>query len=292
LKILMINDTIVINNLYRSGLKSLLKKEFSKVYCCGLFDKKQGLFFAFFKILQPNVATISSNLKSNIFTLFFFWKRGCVILNGIGRYRSSKTLRIILFSLFRLNWKKIIIIQSYADYRYFKRYSSKKYFWIPGSGGNYKKSGPKGNLLLVQRDDKIKMISQSAFKLLKTIQDSRIFIVGCHDHKMVKELFQDYKVNLVGYQRSEDIFLKGGGFIQPSGYGEGFPHTLADAIVSGLDVYIDSKEFVRYGLGRLGGGKQEISNNWYRLKGLKKIATNINSEHIVYSYMTIIKHHM
>ena len=45
IQVLMINEKTELNNLYRSFLLDLLKKEFIKVYNCGLFDKKKNIFF-------------------------------------------------------------------------------------------------------------------------------------------------------------------------------------------------------------------------------------------------------
>jgi len=285
---LVISDTNDINKLYRSELTYYLKQEFSKVYLYGLFDKNTVLPMIA-KILKLNTFIISSNLKSNFVSLMFFWKKGVVILNGIGRYRGDKVLRVTLLLLFRLNWRKAIIVQSCADYRYFRRFSLKEYYWVPGSGGRYKKFGPKKRMLLIQRDDKIQLVFHSVSKLLDSIQSKPLSIVGCQDHEMVYGLFKDYKVNSIGRKDPEDIFLEGGVFIQPSGYGEGFPHTLADAIVSDLEIYIDSKEFIRYGLGRLGGGRKKISDNWCKLEGSKDISHVVNSDSIVASYMKIIR---
>ena len=44
IQILMINDRAELNNLYRTNLLDLLKKEFIKVYSYGLFDKKKAYY--------------------------------------------------------------------------------------------------------------------------------------------------------------------------------------------------------------------------------------------------------
>jgi len=288
IQVLMINEKTELNNLYRSFLLDLLKKEFIKVYNCGLFDKKKNIFFILLKILNPKVITVSSNLISNIFSLVFFWKRGTVILNGMGRYRGKIFLRILILILFKLNWKKIFIIQSYADFRYFKLKLKKNFFWVPGSGGSKKKSGLKKNFLLIQRDDKIKNIFLSVTELLKILKSHSFFLVGCKNKKKIKLLFKSYKINLVEWQHPNDIFLKGGSCIQPTGYGEGFPHSLADAIVSDLDIYIHNKEFLRYGLHILGGKKIFFSNNWSKLIGTKKIADHVNLSKVTQKYISLI----
>ena len=183
IQILMINDRAELNNLYRTNLLDLLKKEFIKVYSYGLFDEKKSILFMLLKIINPKVITISSNLKSNIFSLIFFWKRGVIILNGMGRYRGKIFLRIILLILFKLNWRKLFVIQSYTDFRYFRLKCKKNFFWIPGSGGTKKKSGLKKNFLLIQRDDKIQNVYISIIKFLKHLKNRTVFLIGCNDKK-------------------------------------------------------------------------------------------------------------
>lgn len=291
IQILMINDRVELNYLYRNNILDLLKKEFIKVYSCGLFDKKKNILFMVLKILNPKVITVSSNLKSNIFSLIFFWKRGTIILNGMGRYRHKIFLRTILLILFKLNWKKLFIIQSYADFRFFKRRFKKNFFWIPGSGGTKKKRGLKKNFLLIQRDDKIRNIFLSVNEFLKNLKSPSFFLIGCKNDnkKKIKLLFKKYKINFIKRQNPKNIFLKGGSFIQPTGYGEGFPHSLADAIVSNLDIYIHNKEFLRYGLHKLGGKKIFFSNNWSKLINREKIADEVNLNKVNKKYISLIK---
>ena len=286
-EILIINDKVILNDLYRKSLISLLKNKFQGVHSCGIFDLK-SLCFILFKILNPKIIIISSNLRSNIFSMLFFWKKGAVILNGMGTFRENKFLRIILLKLFSLNWKKKIIIQSYADYRYFRIKSKRQYFWVPGSGGINIKSGIKENFIVIQRDKKIQRVFKSICSFLKIIKNQKLSIVGCNDVKKLKSLFKDYQVNFVGYQNYKNIFLEGGRFVQPSGHGEGFPHSLAHAIVSGFDVYIDKKEFLRFGLNHLGGKKKMFSGRWCILIGLDKIAKKINDKNIAEEYFNII----
>ena len=291
IQILMINDRAELNNLYRTNLLDLLKKEFIKVYSCGLFDKKKSILFMLLKIINPKVITISSNLKSNIFSLIFFWKRGVIILNGMGRYRHKIFLRTILLILFKLNWKKLFIIQSYADFRYFRFKCKKNFFWIPGSGGTKKKIGLKKNFLLIQRDDKIRNIYLSVNEFLKNLKSHSFFLIGCtnKNKKKIKLLFKKYKINFIEKQHPKNIFLEGGSFIQPTGYGEGFPHSLADAIMSDLDIYIHNKEFLRFGLHKLGGKKNFFSNNWSRLIGTEKIVNEVNLNKVNKKYIFLIK---
>ncbi len=287
-QILMINDKKILNDLYRDHLLKLLNKKFIKVFSFGLFDKKSSLIILILKILNPKTVVVSSNLRSNFFSLFFFWKKGILILNGMGRYRSKNILRLILLILFKLNWKKEYIVQSYADYRFFKLYSKKKYYWIPGSGGTEKKIGNKNNFLLIQRDNKILTVFNSICEFLDIAKNINVTIVGCNNIKKLEFLFRGYKLNFVNYIKSKDIFLEGKNFVQPSGYGEGFPHSLSDAIVSGLDIYINNKEYLRYGLYILGGKKKKFSKNWSILMNTSQVSKQISSNVITNKYFNVI----
>ena len=287
-QILMIKDKNILNDLYRNHLLKLLNKEFIKVFSFGLFDKKSSLIILILKILNPKVIVVSSNLKSNFFSLFFFWKKGILILNGMGRYRKKNLLRLILLTLFKLNWKKVYIVQSYADYRFLKLYSQNKYYWVPGSGGTEKKIGNKNNFIFIQRDNKILTVYKSICEFLDIAKNIDASIVGCNNKKNLEVLFKGYKVNFINYKKSKDIFLEGKSFVQPSGYGEGFPHSLSDAIVSGLDIYINNKEYLRYGLYILGGKKKKFSKNWSILTNTSQVSKQISSNVITNKYFNII----
>ena len=54
----MINDRAELNNLYRSNLLDLLKKEFIKVYSYGLFDEKKSILFMLLKIIRKSIYLI------------------------------------------------------------------------------------------------------------------------------------------------------------------------------------------------------------------------------------------
>jgi hypothetical protein len=284
-KIIMVNDTVSINRNYREKLYKRLCVEFKNVSNIGLFDDKFISKFKFTLLTtMPSVFIISSNLKSNIFSLIHFWTKGVVILNGMGRYRYSKILRIILIILFKINFKKIFIIQSYADYRYFNRHLSKNFHWIPGSGGVCKKIGPLQDILAVQRDDKLNLTGQNLLELSRHV-GRKINIVGC-----TKNTLKNFPgFSFVGRVNPKDIFLSGGTFVQPKGYGEGFPHTLADAIVSDMKIYINSNEYVRYGLHKLGGKRTVKFKEWYLLEGANFVAQKVNEGEVVNMYFELIR---
>jgi len=283
-KIIMVNDTEAINNIYREKLLKILRSKFKNVSSMGLFgdrfiSKVKFMLLAIFS----NIFVISSNLRSNVFSLGFFWTRGVVILNGMGRFRKSKTLRILLIALFNINYRKSFLIQSYADYRYFNRYSNKNFYWVPGSGGVCKKIGSCQSLLSVQRNDKLNLTGASLLEFSNYIEQ-KVNIVGCTNESTKN--FSNF--NFIGRVESKNIFLSGGVFLQPKGYGEGFPHTLADAIVSKMKIYISSSEYVRYGLHKLGGRRDVIFKGWFLLKNTNLVAQEVNEEKIVNVYLELI----
>ena len=60
-----------------------------------------------------------------------------MILNGLGRYRRSK-LKFIIGILLKFRRRETVLVQNYADYRYFKRFFSQSVQWMPSSGGVYR----------------------------------------------------------------------------------------------------------------------------------------------------------
>ena len=266
--IIFMNDKASYNQLYRSGVAELLTAENFNLINIGLFNCSGNFSIASTVQLIKNITApcISSNLRSNVVALIQPWRRGLVIINGLGRRRSKTHIRWLLIKLISINISKSIAIQSYADYRYFRRFSKhNKLVWIPGSGGKRKQIGKENAAIIVQRDDKIGLVAKSLEKIIN-IKKYIFYIVGCRDGIAVKFFFPcDSGVNL-GYQNADDIFICGNVFIQPSGYGEGFPHSLADAISSRMKILITKREFLRYGLWRLGGSLENIEGEWCELK--------------------------
>ena len=54
----------------------------------------------------------------------------------------------------------------------------------------------------------------------------------------------------IGYVDQSKIMSFAKGFLVPYGYGEGIPHSLVDAIISGADIYLTKKNFISYGFYR------------------------------------------
>lgn len=247
-----LNDKSEYNYNYRSGLIEVLESRGLKFKSVGLLDSTFSFFYYIFSLAFLNREFISSNIKSNIFFMLFFWRKGTVIVNGMGRKRKSRLFRFFIGFLFKINSRKKIIFQNYADYRYFTYLLRGGYFWVPGSGGNKRSLGNKGNIVIVSRDSKLPLIANSiagAFNLVD--KKSKVVFVGC-TNSVVEEYFVEKQVFGTGYLPQKEIFSYGYRFFQPSGYGEGIPHTLVDAICSGMKIYIYKSDYIKFGLHKLG----------------------------------------
>lgn len=285
--VLILNDNNELNKRYRSELINNLILDNYKVKYLSLNNKFECLF----EILKfkKNTPIISSNLRSNILSLMMPWLSGIVILNGLGRYRKKRIFRLALLSLIIINKKKIITVQSYADYRYIHKLctNNQKIQWIPGSGGKHKAIGKRENLVLIQRDDKIDLVIDSIQKLLTyySTNKTQVNIIGCNNNEKIMKLFSGTNYKSYGFVPSEEIFISGSIFIQPSGYGEGFPHSLADAICSKMEILIDNKEYIKYGLWKIGGNRVPITKSWSKLIITKDLVNSIQTSTITQKYI-------
>lgn len=252
MKFFLLNDKAEYNVNYRSGLMAELDSRGLKFKSIGLFDSVFSFFYYIIALIILDRFFISSNMRSNIMFMLFFWRKGLVIVNGMGRNRTSRFFRFCINLFFVINVKKKIVFQNYADYRYFSFISKRKYYWVPGSGGNKRPLGKSENIVIVSRDSKLPLIASSiniAFSLVD--RKSQVVLVGC-SKMIVKDYFHDKKVSGTGIIPQNEIFSEGYRFFQPSGYGEGIPHTLVDAICSGMQVYIYKNDYIKFGLHRLG----------------------------------------
>ena len=289
--ILFINDKSFYNNRYRQGLMNLFVENGYRVISLGVFDDLRSCMCVLRGLLGRD-KIVSSNLKSNIIFMLFPFKKGVVIINGFGRYRCNGLFRGIVLMLLRINkYKKIFVLQNYADWRYVVRYlkDSKNIKWFPGSGGKKRIRNDNGECFLVQRRDKLRCIKSDLSQFCDLKKLSKIYIVGC-DTKDLKKcgIYNDEKIRPVGYLPQDDIFMFGNEFVQPSGYGEGFPHTLADAIVSGLNIYVSKKMYVQLGMYKMDIKAEEKFVGWMNFKAsdaLKKELSTITADNFYYNML-------
>lgn len=280
--IIFVNDKSCYNLRYRSNLINRLSDSY-RVDSFGLFDDLRyvlnKLLIIFF---QPNTFFVSSNLKTNLVVLLCFWRPKIVIINGLGRFRKSKLLRLTLFFLFSIQNRNIqILVQNFADFRYFKRFSKKSSVikWMPGSGGHKRKIGPNlGTVSVISRDTKFKSQISSILEFHQQFKKKMCFIfigiVSIEDFHLPELYYVDK-----GYVSQDAILSYSNSLLIPEGYGEGIPHTLADAIVSNAKVYMTRKNFIGYGFYKfanckefLNGDKWVVLNSNNALKELLKSA--------------------
>ncbi|WP_458526471.1 hypothetical protein [Onishia taeanensis] len=264
-KVVFLNDKPLYNERYRSSLMEFFSKNCYEVKSLSLFSGGRVSFSAYVKFAISRYPVISSNIKSNIMALTAPWLGGMVILNGLGRYRPYRSFRWVIGVLLKLNVKKNVAIQSYADYRYYRRFFlSKRIGWFPGSGGREKPHGDRDGYILVQRDDKIKLVANDLNNLFDREGCGSVSIVGCKREDSVSQ-YCNFAAESLGFLDSFEILRYGKVFVQPSGYGEGFPHSLADAIVSNMDIVISKNEYIRSGLWRVGADKVFYHEGWVKL---------------------------
>lgn len=289
--VIFLNDSEHLNARYRSDLMRKMEATGWQVSNHGLLLGRFLSFGTLFKLLFCfKGMVISSNLRANLFFLAVPWACGLVILNGLGRYRRSKRLRTALLLFLKITTNKVLAIQSYADFRYLRRFSKcVNLRWIPGSGGSVKAIQKSDNLFCVQRDDKISLVTPSIRHLLATLPGRpSLVVVGCQVTEALSDLFEDIEVEFTGYVSPEKILSYGGIFVQPSGYGEGFPHSLADAIVSGLSCIIAEAEYRRYGLKYLGAHGKFICPGWYLIEPGLQLRKSVSLSTITKRYLDCI----
>lgn len=282
-KIVFLNDKYSYNILYRRELASLFESKGFNVLSLGLFDGITSFLRIVMNILL-SVPILSSNLKSNLFFLLFWFRPGLVIINGFGRFRQKKWFRALMLLLIHINNRsKYIAVQNYADWRYLKKYVyvSDQIVWCPGSGGIRRNVNLNDVFFVVQRLSKIECVKKSILDFIENSKVSSLTVVGC-EHKDIVALMSmdDCDVYGVGYQNQSDIFAFGNNFVQPIGYGEGFPHTMADAIVSGLNVYMPKKLYVQLGLYVLNIKCSSVFSGWVNIRYDHKSVDYIKSDFV------------
>lgn len=261
--VVFLNDHASYNVRYRSGLMDAVTKHGFAARSIGLFDGATSLIISATYIAFSSCKVISSNLRANIFFLLFFWRGGLVILNGLGRYRHNRTARFLMIFLLKVNLKKKVAVQNYADFRYFRRFSVDGVSWVPGSGGSCRQTLNNDGVFLVSRAEKLKLQCASVFSAMCALAVDSISVVGVERDS--DNDFSSFGLDCLGYVEQDEIFHFGQVFLQPEGYGEGIPHTLVDALCSGLSVIITKRDYLRYGLSEVGVGFTAIKDGWVNL---------------------------
>lgn len=291
-----LNDKAEYNNIYRRSLIFSVESNLGKkVHSLGTFDRP----FSFFRIILLNFKksfVVSSNLKSNCVALILYWGALVVIVNGLGRYRNRSSFRGVFRFLLDFRYRNTKpIFQNYADYRFYRRFCKRaKVYWVPGSGGVARDVGnTPENYIAVQRDSKIGLVANSLREFSKLVREWKpdsnpsFIVVGCTSSE---NLFQTDLISFksAGRYAQNKIFTDGKSFIQPEGYGEGIPHTLVDAICSGMNIFIKKRCFLRYGLYRLNCKFEPKSAGWGELILSEFTEKSLDLHTVNFSYLQVI----
>lgn len=293
-KIWVINDHATLNARYRSRLIEILKDKGYHVENIGLFHPSWTFPVRVLKlVLFPPRYAISSNLRSNLVVLAVPRLRGLVILNGLGRHRRRKFLRLMLVAMIRRAKKKSVAVQCYADYRYFRRFASDcvRLAWVPGSGGTIKETGTsQDRYVAVQRDSKLPLVAKDLRELIDRLEQYQTLeLVGCNDRRAAERILSAHRVNVHGTVPSDAILHAGAVFVQPSGYGEGFSHSLADAIVSEMRVLVAKREYIRSGLYKLTSGSRVYGSTWVQLQQSRALRDRVMNETTNQAYASLFE---
>lgn len=292
MKIYFVNDKKYYNILYRASLLNIVCHKMD-VVSIGYFDS----FFSFFKcifILFSKCTFFSSNLKSNILCMLFSRGDGVVLFNGIGRFRRYKLLRLFLLFLMSFNSKCKFIFQNYADYRFFHLYSNNNVFWVPGSGGVKLQTGvnkDSSGFSLVSRNGKFDYLLDSLSNFVNEMPAmNSCYVVGCTDD-YVKSRFMHKSVYGLGYVDQQDILLNAHTYLHLSGYGDGIPKSLLDALVSGLPIILERTEFIRFGFYKLCNSNDctLLFGSWLLISPSVDFRNTVSKTIIDFKYFDIIK---
>jgi len=283
--ILFMNDKAKYNVRYRSNLMRELEKHYT-IESVGCFDKITSLFSTILKLVFGSyILTVSSNIKSNLLNLTIFWRKKVLIFNGLGRYRQSKILRTFIILFFRMQLQEnLVFIQNYADFRYFRKYAkvSTEFFWMPGSGGTKRKIGDsRSSVSVITRDGKLqKQIASIEEFLCVTQNQLRLILVGIN--KLPDFASDKLTYECVGYVDQSDIMSYSEAVLVPDGYGEGIPHSLVDAVMSGAVIYLSKVNFIQYGFYKVTNCKLiRHTERWVELSTNDALKSLVDSENIV-----------
>jgi hypothetical protein len=261
-KVFVFNDHSTYNIRYRSDLIKSLSSRFL-VDSVGWKDTS-GRFIR--GLLFGKSLGFSSNAKSNVLVLLFRFFPTVVLFNGLGRFRKYRLFRLLLNSLITWNRNNIIIFQNYLDYRFYRRYSKRAIFWIPGSGGVCRPYRDGNCYGTVTRADKLQLCRRALSSILSQdfLRDVGSFkIVGVESQNDFE--IRRSKIAYVGYVPQDDLFKSFSTFVQLPGYGEGIPHSLVDAIVSNMRIVITKKQYIEFGFHKLGFQLAHLGGEWFEL---------------------------
>lgn len=280
-KVIFVSDTLTILKRYRAELIRVISTTHqTEQYSIFTLSGLKRVY------LSGDDVIVASNLKTNLIVGAFSSAKTLFIINGLGRYQRNKTLRITLKLMMRFRKKSHFAIQSYRDYRYFKKILScaENLSWVPGSGGVRRKSGISDSFVFVSRASKYAMFHPKITLLSELGLD--IKIIGVEGTALKN-------IDYLGYQRQDAIFTSGSKFLALSGYGEGIPHSLVDAITSNMSIIIEHKLYIDTGFYRYKNHHTIFSVKGHRfykvLQWDTQLIEDISIDHVTTKYKTLIE---
>ena len=184
---------------------------------------------------------------------------------------------------FSINPRKKKVFQNFLDFRYFRRYFKlKNIVWIPGSGGVKRKIGSSDNVVLVSRDDKVSFAVSSIKSFLKKRENVTLDIVGCKDELLIKELLL-IAIPIFSGMLHRIICLSVVSFSYSPQVMES--QSLVDALVSGMNVFIQQNLFIEFGLHVIGFEYNYHSGGWVEVLNNDSVAKKIGSNSITNKYL-------
>lgn len=250
-KIYFVSDRKEYNLRYRSSLMSELQRNGYEIISLNLF----GILFL--RLIKKDSDIIySSNIRSNILMLILFHSKVKIILNGLGRLSNKYLFRSMIGFLLSVGDREIFI-QNYRDYRYFRKYFKiKTTYWVPGSGASKKTTTLEKGFFNVSRNDKILLCVHELRDFMENYK-SDVKIVGVDQSVLLPD-----GASSIGWVDNNLILTYGDKFLWLGGYGDGFPHSLADALYNRVETYISKREFINLGLYKMKKNYLR-QNGWY-----------------------------
>lgn len=284
-KIFFFNDRSSYNIRYRSDLMNSLSPQLI-IESVGWQDKPISFVYGLF--CRKSLG-FSSNAKSNILVLLFRFFPAVVLFNGLGRFRRFRIFRLVLILLISRRERNIVIFQNYLDYRFFRRHTKKEVSWVPGSGGVCRWHPAMNRYGTVTRADKLRLCHSALDDIVTQdfVRKAGSFkIVGVEAHH--KSAIYCDQIDYKGYVPQDDLFKSFSTFVQLPGYGEGIPHSLVDAVVSDMRVVISKKQYIEFGLHKLGFRLSGLGDNWFELLCFEK-SEKVSTTHITPKYVEAIE---
>lgn len=278
LSVVFVSNSISSLHNYRAGLISEL---IDNNYTVNYWSPQQALYKCVFN--RDCKTIISSDTKSNIIVLLTSNGQNVLILNGMGRYEKSKWVRLFLIKLFAWRKNTHICVQNYRDYRYLRKYvDTNRITWVVGSGGQKRETNQlnTSSSLIISRNAKFP-------RLYKKLQNSSE--LGPVDVIGLTEKWKRNDIRSLGRVPQKEIFKKHYRFLQFYYYGEGFPHSLADAFCSKMLIKMDKKSYINFGIYKFVDANKkniELRPDTLTYKNIVKI---VEMKKINQKYMKIIK---